>query len=59
MNHVIGPVRIDLTGNYLSGFFLPAAGAACELISFLTVSSLGGSRRLRQRHVPGTSQARS
>ena len=54
MNDVIGPVRIDLTGNDLSGFALSAAGAACGLILFLTVPGLGGARRLRQRHVPGS-----
>ena len=59
LNDVIGPIRIDLTGNDLSGFALSAAGAACGLVLFLTAPSLGGGRRLRQRHVPGTSQARS
>ena len=48
----------DLTGNYLSGFALSAAGAAFGLILFLTVPGLGGGRRLRQRHVPAASQVR-
>jgi len=48
----------DLTGNYLSGFALSAAGAACGLILFLTVPGLGGGRRLRQRHAPAASQVR-
>ena len=48
----------DLTGNYLSGFALSAAGAAFGLILFLTVPGLGGGRRLRQRHAPAASQVR-
>ena len=57
MNDVIGPVRIDFTGNDLNGFAVSAAGAACGLILFLTVHGLGDGRRLRPRHVPRTSQA--
>ncbi|MCX7212794.1 MAG: hypothetical protein NTW53_08925 [Burkholderiales bacterium] len=59
MNDVIGPIRIDLTGNDLSGFAVSAAGAACGLFLFLTVHGLSDGRRLRQRHTPRTSQVRS
>ena len=57
MNDVIGPIRIDLTGNDLSGFVVSAAVAACGLFLFLTVHGLGDGRRLRPRHMLRTSQA--